>query len=918
DYSSLITLATLAKGAEAEDFFPQLFAQSVGREWNFAKSSTAPVQPQGALSTYGHLTLQTVQVATPEVRDVQDLEVADESVNISVVEEEPLSLIQELGQGSLSTHEGMEPVGDGNDEGRVVENEVAAEVYVPLQRDREGMEPVVEAEVKEQNDAASDDVTQVFIDHIDEIVIDCISVTSSDSSQTLAEVEVLPIEEAVHDAGLPPATPLLAPAPFPVDNTNGHPLLPPSVLVATAPALITKQPSTSADLSCADFDLLKRIGKGGFGTVFKARHKATGRIVAIKAVSKYRPPRRRAAQSSTRVVPASDTLLNDDGAREAGDGGGEGNSDGLDSCENSLVLRVMRQPAVARRANREEEEQRRKEEEKERRDCHWSMTVEEMVAFRRSEGIDHVLGLMGSWHDPRAFYFVSELCEGGNLQTVLDRRINLSESVVEIFSAQILCGLVALHARGIIHRDIKPANILITSSGKAVIADLGLAKLYTSHMTPFERMVEGVEDDEDIEVGDDNTSRRCGTREYMAPEIYKRILYSYEVDVWAFGVTVYRMLMGRTPWVYQTGDWVELEERILTAPLKFNKVRRMLLGISKDAENFVLESLERDQEKRPTAAELKTHSFCKNLDWNNLSAHEEFARLAPSNDSRQSPNQEEPLFPHLVLNDGTGFPLPTDAPEDDEDLFSFFNFTSPILSLPDQPTTTNDDPLSFIVSSPAEVLVDESESAPAVGLGLNLGLGLDLAVGSHTKPIPSALSTVIHLTSNLASPASPIRSDTRNASTECDLGHSSAPLSPLLLSISSSAPVSSSASSPPSSCVSSLSPLAPSTPLLYSHCPTAYSPTSTLVPGTPAYSRASTLGLSPMCTLALSPTPTLVCPSQDPHLCSDKVDPPSSASASKSSNNLLTCLKKWANGLWNPKQHHRSNVSPPQPLVSPA
>ncbi|KAI0078257.1 kinase-like protein, partial [Panus rudis PR-1116 ss-1] len=133
---------------------------------------------------------------------------------------------------------------------------------------------------------------------------------------------------------------------------------------------------------------------------------------------------------------------------------------------------------------------------------------------------------------------------GGDLQSVLNKQWRIPEKETRIIGAQVLSGLEALHARGIIHRDIKPANILFTASGNVVIADLGLAKLFDSHMTAWEHTIQDLSDEDIAEGDDEGTQKRCGTRDYMSPEIYRGEVYSYKVDIWAYGVMLYRMLTG--------------------------------------------------------------------------------------------------------------------------------------------------------------------------------------------------------------------------------------------------------------------------------------------------------------------------------------------------------------------------------------
>jgi serine/threonine protein kinase len=81
--------------------------------------------------------------------------------------------------------------------------------------------------------------------------------------------------------------------------------------------------------------------------------------------------------------------------------------------------------------------------------------------------------------------------------------------------------LAALHRADIIHRDIKPENILLEPDGGLKLIDLGVARL--------RRFDEG----ESLEVP--------GTRSYMAPELFAGEPADESTDIFALGVTIYRM-----------------------------------------------------------------------------------------------------------------------------------------------------------------------------------------------------------------------------------------------------------------------------------------------------------------------------------------------------------------------------------------
>jgi serine/threonine protein phosphatase PrpC len=86
----------------------------------------------------------------------------------------------------------------------------------------------------------------------------------------------------------------------------------------------------------------------------------------------------------------------------------------------------------------------------------------------------------------------------------------------------------ALHRRRIVHRDIKPDNVLLLAGGGLKLLDLGVARLPGLESAP----------DEDIP----------GTPSYLAPELFEGNAGDERTDLYALGVTLYRMFSGHYPY----------------------------------------------------------------------------------------------------------------------------------------------------------------------------------------------------------------------------------------------------------------------------------------------------------------------------------------------------------------------------------
>jgi predicted Ser/Thr protein kinase len=123
-------------------------------------------------------------------------------------------------------------------------------------------------------------------------------------------------------------------------------------------------------------------------------------------------------------------------------------------------------------------------------------------------------------------YLVMELVEGTTLESWLEERKFLDEKTALNAIEHICLGLAELHYVGVVHQDIKPSNILVDPGGSLKISDLGLARLV------------------------DGSIEMAGTPHFMAPECQDAGTPSdHRSDLYAVGVILYRMIMGRLPFM---------------------------------------------------------------------------------------------------------------------------------------------------------------------------------------------------------------------------------------------------------------------------------------------------------------------------------------------------------------------------------
>lgn len=141
-------------------------------------------------------------------------------------------------------------------------------------------------------------------------------------------------------------------------------------------------------------------------------------------------------------------------------------------------------------------------------------------------------------------YLVMEYLTGEDAQQIYRRLGPLSVDLALRIIAQSCIGLNRAHEANVVHRDIKPANIFLSDreDGEIVckILDFGVAKFTVDQDTSLDPANEG--------GGLTRTGALLGSPLFMSPEQARgRREIDLRADLWSLGVTLYKLLSGRTP-----------------------------------------------------------------------------------------------------------------------------------------------------------------------------------------------------------------------------------------------------------------------------------------------------------------------------------------------------------------------------------
>src|SRR5438270_1831812 len=135
------------------------------------------------------------------------------------------------------------------------------------------------------------------------------------------------------------------------------------------------------------------------------------------------------------------------------------------------------------------------------------------------------------WGEEEGTYFiVMEYVEGRSLRQVIREDGPLPAKRAAQIGADIAAALAIAHKNGVIHRDVKPGNVLISPSGEVKVTDFGIARAASNAQEALTQ-----------------TGAVMGTATYFSPEQAQGRPVDARSDVYALGIVLYEMVVGRPP-----------------------------------------------------------------------------------------------------------------------------------------------------------------------------------------------------------------------------------------------------------------------------------------------------------------------------------------------------------------------------------
>ncbi len=197
--------------------------------------------------------------------------------------------------------------------------------------------------------------------------------------------------------------------------------------------------------------------------------------------------------------------------------------------------------------------------------------------------LDHpnIVKVLATAQEGGQHYLVMEFVPGGSLRDLLTRERRLPVARALEIALDLADALTRAHRLDIVHRDVKPANVLLGQDGAPRLSDFGMARVVSgSRLT--------------------QAGAALGTMHYLSPEACRGEQVDARADVWAFGVLLFELLVGRSP--FEGDNPLAVVTAITTQPVP--DVEALQPDAPVALADLVYRMLEKDREQRVPSARL--------------------------------------------------------------------------------------------------------------------------------------------------------------------------------------------------------------------------------------------------------------------------------------------------------------------------
>jgi len=305
-------------------------------------------------------------------------------------------------------------------------------------------------------------------------------------------------------------------------------------------------------ISLDEVEILDELGKGNYGTVYKAKHARPKAPRFGQGLSGLKPPLQHANSEPSSIHSHDES------------------TSGVTMAMKEIRLELD--------------------------DAKFTTILKELVILHECVS-SYIIDFYGAFFQEGAVYMCIEYMDGGSIDKLYTGGI--PENVLRKITYSTVMGLKSLKdEHNIIHRDVKPTNILANSKGQVKICDFGVSGNLVASIARTNIGCQSYMAPERISGGG------------MAQSGNSDGTYSVASDVWSLGLTIIECATGRYPYPPEVSSTIFSQ---LSAIVEGEPPGLPEEGYSDVAKDFVKSCLHKVAKQRPTYAMLLKHPWLKSL-----------------------------------------------------------------------------------------------------------------------------------------------------------------------------------------------------------------------------------------------------------------------------------------------------------------